>query len=178
MNQTAAIEQLERDLRQLHVDFNRYFAGGLDLPPELFRDEIARRLRRLRSEGVRGAADRFRLNALTDRFNALNELFNRRLREEQETPSRTRTEEEPLPDPRVGVVVDGCPEGSALRVLYEALYSGRVEPRSGFPGFRDHLLEQVQTLRARTGCRQIRLRVEAGDEKPRLKAQPLQEEEA
>lgn len=178
MNQTAAIEQLERDLRQLHVDFNRYFAGGLELPPELFRDEIAQRLRRLRAQGVQGAADRFRLNAVTDRFNTLNELFNRRLREEQETPSRTMTEEEPLPDVRLGVLVDGRPSTAALRALYEALYSGRAEPRSGFPGFRDQLLDQVQSLRVRTGCRHVKLRVAAGEEKPLLKAQPIYEEGA
>lgn len=177
MNHTAAIEQLERDLRQLQVEFNRYFAGGLELPPELFRDEIAQRIRRLRAQGVSGVAEAFRLNGVSDRFNALNELFNRRLREEQETPTRTLTEEEPLPDVRRGVLIDGRPHTPAVRALYEALYSGRSEPQSGFPGFRDHLLEQVQTIQASTGCRRVRLRVASSDDRPRLKARPIYEEE-
>lgn len=177
MNHTAAIEQLERDLRQLHVDFNRYFAGGLDLPPELFRDEIGRRIRRLRAQGVSGVAERFRLNAVTDRFNALNELFNRRLREEQEGPTRTGTEEETHPDVHNGVLVGRRLPPSAVRALYEAVYSGRPEPKSGFSGFRDHLIGQIQTIRRRTGCRRVKLRVAADEDKPKLKAQPIYEEE-
>jgi hypothetical protein len=176
MKHSAVIDQLERDLRQLHVDFNRYFAGGLELPPELFRDEISKRLQRLRAQGVTGAADRFRLNAVSDRFNALNELFNRRLREELENPTRTKTEEETLPDVRLGILVDGRPSTSALHALYDAIYSGRSEPRSGFAGFRDHLLEQLQSIQMRTGCRRVKLRVSSGDEKPLLKAQPIHEE--
>lgn len=176
MKHSAVIDQLERDLRQLHVDFNRYFAGGLELPPELFRDEIFKRIQRLRAQGVHGSVDRFRLNAVSDRFNVLNELFNRRLREEQETPTRTKTEEDSLPDVRLGVLVDGRPSTPALRALYDAIYSGRSEPRSGFAGFRDHLLDQVQGIQMRTGCRRVKLRVASGDEKPLLKAQPIHEE--
>jgi hypothetical protein len=178
MNHRKAIEQLERDLRQLHVEFNRYFAGGLDLPPELFRDEISRRLQRLRAQGVGGAADRFLLNAVTDRFNTLNELFNRRLREEQETPTRTAIRETSLPDARRGVVVDNRPSTKAVRAIYDALYAGRSTPRNGFPGFRDHLLSRVHDIQISTGCHRVRLRVAFDGDRPRLKAQPIREEDA
>ncbi|MEZ5332939.1 MAG: hypothetical protein R2991_13025 [Thermoanaerobaculia bacterium] len=177
MNHTAAIEQLERDLRQLHVDFNRYFAGGLDLPPETFRDQIGRRIRRLRAQGVSGVAERFRLNAVTDRFNALSELFNRRLREEQEGPTRATGDGETVPDVRNGVLIEGRLPQHTARALYDAVYAGREQPRSGFPGFRDHLLGQIETIQIRTGCRGVKLRVEHDEDRPRLKAQPIYEEE-
>ncbi len=172
MNHGAAIEQLERDLRQLELDYNRYFAGSLELPPELFRKDLRVRLRLLRGQPITGVADRFRLNALTDRFNVLAEHFTRRLREVETGREPRRIASERGYDPHQGIVLEGAPPPEALRVLYEALYGGG-DGLTPFPTFRDLLLRQLDTIRSRSGCARVRLRVEVAAGRPRLKARPL-----
>ncbi len=173
MNHGAAIAQLERDLRQLELDYNRYFAGSLELPPELFQKDLRARLRSLRGQPVKGVADRFRLNALTDRFNVLSEHFHRRLRELETGGEPRRAADERGYDPHQGIVLDGVPSPEALRALYDALY-GQDAGATPFPTFRDLLLRQLDTLRAKSGCVRVRVRVELADGRPRLKARPVE----
>ncbi len=173
MNHGAVIEQLERDMRRLELDYHRYFAGALELPPELFQKDLSARLRSLRGQPVKGVADRFRLNALTDRFNVLAEHFNRRLRELETGREPRRAAGERGYDPHQGIVLDGTPPPEALRALYDALYDS--DPgATPFPTFRDLLLRQIDTLRARSGRAAVRVRVEVAQGRPRLKARVVE----
>jgi hypothetical protein len=173
MNHGVAIEQLERELRRLELDYHRYFAGALELPPELFQQDLRSRLAQLRSQPIQGVADRFRLNTLTDRFNTLSEHFRRRLRDLESGREPRRVSTERGYDPHQGIVLDGVPPPEALRALYEALY-GPIAGSTPFPAFRDRLLRRLEAIRARSGCPHVRLRVEMADGRPRLKARPVE----
>jgi hypothetical protein len=110
------------------------------------------------------------------RFASLSELHNRRLRQREEGrgPRRRVVERRPAHDPRRGVVVGDRLEPGAV----EALYAGLARASASGPGFdldrfRAYLERQVETIRARTGCRQVRFRLEPDGEGLKLKAKPL-----
>ncbi len=175
MNHEGAIAELEREVRQLEIDYNRYFAGALELPPELFRKDLAARLRQLRAQPITGTAERFRLSALTDRFNTLSEHFTRKLRELEAGLLPRRPASETAPDPHQGIVLDGgAPSPEAVQALYEAMCGGQSESKP-FPAFRDALLRQLDQLRATHACSRIRLRVDLAEGRPRLRARPVEE---
>ena len=58
------LDQLGRDIRQLQIDFERFFNGGLPLPPEELRTRIQGQLRTLRNTNVTTVAESFRLGDL------------------------------------------------------------------------------------------------------------------
>jgi hypothetical protein len=139
-------------------------------------EEIRREIRRLRNTKLRAVADNWRLGQIEARFSSYNELHNRRLREREEGPARrvAAVARRPLHDPRAGVVVGDHLEQSAV----EALYAGLARASDQGPGFdldrfRAYLEKQVETIRTRTGCQQVRFRLEPDGGRLKLKAKPL-----
>ena len=65
-------------------------------------------------------------------------------------------------------------DAEAVTALYNKLYSsaGR-RAKTDFNSFQTYLRKQVDTLRQRTGCHQIRFRVTQSNGQPTLKAKPL-----
>lgn len=179
MKQADAIDQLERDIGQLKIEFARYFAGDLDLPPDPQRQEVQNSIRQLRGTLMTSPVDRFRLSTLTARFNTLNELFNRRLREVDHGRRRraigpaTRR----LFDPGQGIRLGDRADADAVRSLYDALYKGQDEPQGGYSRFRDYLVRQVDTIRSNTGCAEVSFRVTRDGDKTSLKAKPIKVQE-
>lgn len=169
-----ALAEIESGIRRLKIDFDRFFNGALPVPPEDQRRELARLLRRARTLPGRTFAERFLLNTLEARFNTLSELFNRRLRE-QETVGTPRAQQlQPGHDARRGVVFGARLDPAAVTALYNQLYSsaGR-SAKTDFDSFERYLQKQVDTLRKRTGCSEIRFRVTQAAGQPTLKAKPL-----
>jgi hypothetical protein len=98
-----ALDQLNREVQQLRVDFERFFNGALPFPPEELRGRVQAQIRHLRglSNGAT-AVDSFRLSDLEARFNSYNELFNRRLRDVEEGRHPAAR---PAPPPPPGVTI-------------------------------------------------------------------------
>ena len=169
-----ALAEIESGIRRLKVDFDRFFNGALPVPPEDQRTRVSALLRRARATPPKTFADRFLLNTLEARFNTLSELFNRRLRE-QETTGRPRSAgQRPKIDASRGVVLGESMDVEAVTALYDKLYtqSGR-RAKTDFSSFERYLRKQVDTLRRRTGCEEIRFRVTDANGQPTLKAKPL-----
>ncbi len=174
----ASIERLDRDIQQLKIDFERFFNGGLNVPPEDSREAVRQQIRRLRSKPIRALADRFRVNTLEARFNALNELFNRRLREREEgaagTSARLVPTTERRYDPYTGIVVGEAPPPEAIQALYRELYDDDTPTaQSNFESFHDYLLGQMAVIRERSGCDEVTFRVATEDGEVKLKAKPI-----
>jgi hypothetical protein len=138
-------------------------------------DAIRGEIRFLRNANLRAVADNWRLSQAEARFSSFSELHNRRLRQREEGRGPRRVvERRPVHDPRLGVVVGDRLEPDAV----EALYTGLARASASGPGFdldrfRLYLEKQVETIRARTGCRQVRFRLEPDGERLKLKAKPL-----
>jgi hypothetical protein len=173
----ASLARLEERIEQFRIDSERYFHGGLELPPEDLRDRIQRQLRELRLVPARAAVEQFRLGSLEARFNSLSELFGRRLRDREEGRGpqrpRTATVARPRHDARAGIVFDGpSMEGEAVAALYGSLVADG-NSRLELETFRAYLAKQLLEIRGRAGTNAVQFRVVREGEKLKLKAKPL-----
>jgi len=178
VNLQEALDQLGRNIQQLRIEFERFFSGGVTVPPEELRNRIAMQLRQFRSLNLTAAVDSFRLSDLEARFNTYNELFNRRLREREEgrQPGRVIAEVEPPPryDVAAGILVADSIEPAAAEALYVGLSKGGGEaPRFDLGTFQTYIERQAAAIRARTGCNQVQFRLADEDGKLKLKARPI-----
>jgi hypothetical protein len=173
-----ALDQLAERIEQWKIDFERFLAGALHLPPDEQRARIVRELRDLRGSPLRGAGDQFRLGTLEARFNAYSELNQRRLREREEgrstrpVPLLARAHE--APDPMAGIVLTDRLESDAVDALYGALSRQRSgAPTMELDAFRGYLARQIESIRIKTGCEAVQFRLAAEDGKLKLKAKPV-----
>jgi hypothetical protein len=113
---SESIDHLAGEIRQLRVDFERFFSGALLIPPDELRRRVQARLRQLRSLNSMSAVDRFRLGDLEARHNSYDELYTRRLRDREEgrlrtgpSPMTSMTPLTPLPPPRPSPAAGNAP---------------------------------------------------------------------
>jgi hypothetical protein len=173
-----ALDQLARDIRQLQIDFERFFNGGLPLPPEEQRTRVQAQLRNLRNLTMPSAVDSFRLNDLEARFNSYNELFNRRIRDVEEGrrgPHKVIAfVERQRFDPRGGIVFGSTIDPEAAEALYHGLSAGAGDgPRFDLDSFQTYLRRQTEAIRQKTGCEEVQFRVAEEEGKLKLKARPV-----
>ena len=197
---SESIDHLAGEIRQLRVDFERFFSGALLIPPDELRRRVQGRLRQLRSLNSMSAVDRFRLGDLEARHNSYDELFTRRLRDREEgrlrggQPPTPLTPPPPRPsspgvhgpsdpgapgDPGTGIVIGADPDPRAVAALYEQVTAagapggGAEGPRFDLASFGSYLQRQSAAIRAKTGCAEVQFRLAAEDGKLKLKARPL-----
>jgi hypothetical protein len=172
-----ALDHLGRDIQQLRVDFERFFAGDLPVPPDDLRTRIQTRIRGLRNNLSLTAVESFRLGDLEARLNAYKELFNRRLRDREEGRSRQAPRAAPPPasrfDPEAGVVVGRRPDEAAVSALYQGLVSAPGGQSVDLETFKTYLSRQAAAIREKTGCEEVQFRLTTEDGKVKLKARPL-----
>lgn len=172
------LDQMARDIRQLQIDYERFFNGALPVPPEELRNRIQTQIRNLRTLKISTTLDNYRLGDLEARFNSYNEMFNRRLRDREEgrhpgahhapQPERRRH------DPRAGVTLGDSFDPEAVEALYHGLASGPGEgPKFDLDSFEKYLARQVAAVREKTGCDQVQFRLAEEDGKLKLKARPV-----
>jgi hypothetical protein len=185
---SEAIDRLAVEIRQLRVDFERFFSGSLPFPPDELRRRVQADLRQLRNVNAMTAVERFRLGDLEARHNSYDELFSRRLRDREE--GRLRAGQAPLAspppqapppryDPGAGIVIGSSPDPRAVAALYEGLTTvgtagGNSEaPRFDLASFSSYLQRQAAAIRDKTGCAEVQFRLAAEDGKLKLKARPV-----
>lgn len=171
-----ALDQLARDIQQMRIEFERYFSGGLPIPPEEIRNRVQAQLRNLRGVTMNGAADGFRLGSLEAQFNTYNELYNRRLRDREEgrkAVPRVAAAEKPRYDPLGGITLGSRIESEAAEALYRGLASGGGEVKFDLDSFQTYLARQVEAIRQKTGCEQVQFRLAEEEGKLKLKAKPV-----
>lgn len=172
-----AIDRLEQRIRRLKIEYDRFFNGSLDRPPEQFRQSINSDIHELRSVHIKEFTLRFRLTNLEARFNAFCVLFHRRLQEMEEGTLLERRRAGHLQetfDPRGGIFIDETPAPGAVQALFDEVYDQQNDGSEiDFTRFQNYLLQQVTNIRQRTGCTGVKFRVESKDGKTTLKAKPV-----
>jgi hypothetical protein len=174
-----AIERLSRQLRELRVEYEKFFNGALDIPPAEEHTRLGKEIRSLRNAKQMNAVDRFRLGQLEARFNSYSELFNRRLRYREEVGRATApnapgaTTDRLAWNAREGVLIEDQLPQQAVEALYGELVAGGNKARFDLESFRVYLSQQAGAIRRKTGCSGVRFRIveEAGETK--LKAKPV-----
>ena len=172
------LDQLSREVRKLQIDFERFFNGGIPVPPEELRTRIQMQIRQLRNLNLT-ALDSFRLGDLEARFNSYNELFNRRLRDREEGRHPQAAHQAPPPtrrhDPEKGILVGDRVDPEAAEALYCRLASAPGDsPKFDLDSFQTYLVKQAAAIRAKTGCSEVQFRLAVEDGKTKLKARPVQ----
>jgi hypothetical protein len=165
-------------VERFRIDAERYFSGGLELPPEELRSQIARALRDLRSVSLRTAVEQFRMGSLEARFNTLSELYGRRLRDREEgrgsAAARPReTSARPRYDPEAGIVFGREPDGAAVEALFAGLAKAGGASRLDLESFRGYLEKQAAEIRAKTGVERVQFRLAQEEGRIKLKARPV-----
>jgi len=169
---------MARDIRQLQIDYERFFNGGLPVPPEELRNRIQTQIRSLRTLKIPSTLDSYRLGDLEARFNSYNEMFNRRLRDREEGrhpgAAHTVPVERRRYDPREGITLGGSFDPEAVEALYQGLASRPGDgPKFDLDSFEKYLSRQVAALREKTGCDQVQFRLAEEEGKVKLKARPV-----
>jgi hypothetical protein len=183
------LDALDAGLQEFRLQFGRFFAGDLPTPPEELRQQLLARLRAARGGtgsghgpgAVRSVADTFRLTQLEAQFNTYNELFNRRLRRREEGPRRSGTfaagrpasrpvrDAAPAPRPVAPAPEPGSLSSQRIEELHRQLYPrGAHDGAPDLAQFGALLSSQAESLRQRTGCRDVTFRVSEDGGRRRL----------
>lgn len=176
------MDRVDRDLRMLRVEFERFFnrAPGVEYPDlERERARIGAELRKLRNSKLQGVEVGFRLGTLEAKYASYSQLFQRRVRQIEEgvTPSGRPARRGASADPARGVVVAGRVKDETVAALYQGLHrQDGNRPRFDLESFRTYLERQLDTIRSRTGCDRVVFRVAEEEGKMKLKARPVQDE--
>ncbi len=174
------IEALERAFKELQVEYEKFFNGASEIPPEEMRQKLQTQLRRLRNQPL-SSTESFRLGTFEGKFNSYTEMFNRRMRLMEEGRTRIGTvrttavsKERAAHDPQRGVVIGDSVDAGAAEALYSGLAAGSNPPKFDLDSFNTYLQRQAEQIRQKTGAAQVQFRLEQDDGgKMRLKARPL-----
>ena len=87
-NPETAIEEelseLDVKLRQLRIQYQQFFNGGMKLPPWMLRTEIDRMVRRYANTTIKSFAHRYRFNNIQSKYQSYCELWGRQMRNQEE----------------------------------------------------------------------------------------------
>src|SRR5258708_9110082 len=77
--------QLERDIRQLKIEYEQYFGGGKKRPPTEIEWRIDSTLKRYSDRGAEmNYSQRFRYGNLTQMYSKFREMFRKRMKQKEE----------------------------------------------------------------------------------------------
>jgi hypothetical protein len=189
-NQTDEdLSRLERDIRQLKIEFEQYFGGGKKRPPSDIEWRIEQVIKRY---GDRAAemnyGQRFRYGNLTQTYSKYREIFHKRMQKREEgtvqrhfgaaaraiQAERSRSGHTASPSPVAVTCSDLERESGKVDELYRAFRealnsSGESVERLSREKFQKFLLQKSEQIRKQRG-EQIEFLVSIENGKARLKA--------
>jgi hypothetical protein len=191
------LDLIERSLTSLKVDYERFFAGDLKVPPVAARRRAEDVLRRVGNVEVERAAEAFRLQALQGRFTALTELWDKRVSAKEEgrglfrapraaaAPPRPAAPPPEPPHRPKSVSSDG--EGSTsvkavgrgdMKSLFDRFCAARAAAgedvsKLRYDRFEDLVKKQAAEIRRTTGATRLSFEVQTREGKVRLVGKPL-----
>lgn len=78
------LDALEHAIRQIQIEWDKFFSGIEKKPPNDLKSRLEALLRRHANAEIRNNTERFRYQTLTARYNTLNELWSKKLRLREE----------------------------------------------------------------------------------------------
>jgi hypothetical protein len=185
MDLEQKIQMLERDLRELVKNWERFFSGGLRVPPEIERTRFQQRLRTLAEQTFNRRADQFRVEQLQHRFMSYAQNWERMLRDREEgrlarddgaSSPRTRPLVEEANGPTV-TAVNSPGRGSIYDRYVAAKRQLGLDVRMGRSEFDRQLEQQRDQLQEKLG-RKVQFEVRVEDGKVKLAARKVRKRES
>ena len=188
------LEQIEKSIKLLQIEWEKFFGGVEKKPPTDLKGKVEALIRRHANAEIRNNTERFRYQNLTARYNTFNEMWGKRLRALEEgrimgvhgphasktpAPAAMRTERAPARTPAPGEVRIQDPErdSEAMRSLFDRFLEERQKTgESGsvkFEGFRKLIAQQANRILSEKGGQAVSFRLETKDGKVSLKAKAL-----
>jgi hypothetical protein len=193
------MDLIERSIRQLQIEWEKFFAGVERKPPTELRIRVEAMIRRNANEEIRNNADRFRYQNLMARYSTFAELWNKRLRALEEgrpVGLHGRAAALPPPPPLVPAasaapaavpprraapaevrIQDPSGDAQALRGLYQRFVEARQQAGETaavkFENFEKLISQQTRRILAEKGGQAVDFRLETKDGKVSLKAKAV-----
>jgi hypothetical protein len=176
----ADIDRLERLLRQLKIQYDMFFAGGLKQEPVELRRQVHQLVKMHVNSPISKYAQRFRFNALVSRYNSMSELWGKTLRGMEEGDHRSLVVRSPEVREQLLArckVTNPGQDGEALKALYRRFVDARQRTgenrrQLSYQKFVRGISRQTENLQKSAGCAEIELRLVIQDQKVQLKARP------
>jgi hypothetical protein len=193
------LEVLEKSIRQLQIEWEKFFGGVEKKPPVDLRTRVENMLRKHAFGEIRNNTERFRYMNLTARYNTFNELWNKRLRALEEgrpmglhgraaeaamaaapvaaapaPPSQTT-----VPPPRSGEirVANAERDPEAVQALFNRFLEARQQVGENanvkFEAFQKLIAQQSERILTEKGATAVDFRLETKGGKVSLKARPV-----
>ena len=192
------LDQLESGIRQLQIEWEKFFAGIEKKPPAELKRRVEGLVKRYAYAEIRNNGDRFRYQSLASRYNTFAELWAKRLRAiEEGRPAGLHGARVPPPPPpppapnsaaaaAAARAAAGAGEyrvrhpdqdAAAVRNLYQQFVEARRSTgETGavkFESFQKLIAQQASRMLAEKGAKAVDFRLETKDGKVSLKAKPV-----
>jgi hypothetical protein len=186
---------LEQSIRQLQIEWEKFFGGVERKPPTDLKGRVETLIRKYAYGEMRNNTDRFRYQTLTARYNTFNELWNKRLRALEEGrvaglhgPKAAAAAAAAAPAPAAAAARRPAPPGQvrlqdpqrdteAVRALFDRFLEVRQQTGEGgavkFESFQKIVTQQAARILAEKGAQAVEFRLETKDGKVSLKARPV-----
>jgi hypothetical protein len=190
------LNQLETSIRQLQIEWEKFFAGMERKPPLDLKGRVEALVRRYAYAEIRNNGDRFRYQSLTARYATFAELWAKRMRAlEEGRPAGlhgTRVPHiapPPPPPPPAATAAARAAAGNEYRIRHPEedaaavrdLYQQFLEARRStgetgavkFESFQKLISQQASRILTEKGAQAVDFRLETKDGKVSLKAKPV-----
>lgn len=184
---------IETSIRQLQIEWDKFFGGVERKPPTDQKTRLEALLRRHANAEIRNNAERFRYQNLTARYNTMNELWTKRLRamEEGRPMGLHGSKVPPPPPPPPPVRSAPAPRAAApseyrvrrpeaetevVRALFDQYQQARTQVGEAgvkFESFQKVIAQQASRILTEKGGQAVEFRVETKDGKVSLKAKAV-----
>jgi hypothetical protein len=185
------LDMVERSIRQLQIEWDRFFGGLEKKPPNDLKLKVEAVIRRHANAEIRNNTERFRYQTLTAKYATFNELWSKKLRAREEGKAfgvhGLKAEKLPPPPPppvasprgarppqdefRVG---DANRDASTVRALYESFLEARERNGESAPvkydSFQKLIGQQASRILTDKGGQAVEFRLETKGGKVSLKA--------
>jgi hypothetical protein len=197
----ADLDLAEKLIKQLHIEWDKFFGGVEKKPPNELKLRVDALFRRMAGAETRNNAERFRLQTVQTTYSTFTELWGKRLRALEEgqvfglhgraarqhtvamppPPSLPVTaDRKPPPRPSPGGEVrirDAGAETTAVAALFNQFVEARQKLGQGgavaFEQFHKLISQQASRILAEKGAQAVDFRLETKDGKVSLKAKPV-----
>jgi hypothetical protein len=191
----ADLELLEKQIRQLQIEWEKFFSGIERKPPVDLRTKLEGMIRRYSNQEIRNNTERFRFQNLASRYQSFSELWAKRLRAMEEgrpvglhgkaaamapPPMSHLPESFTAPQARASNEVrvkDAAADTEAVRSLFDRFLEARKQSgESGavkFESFQKIIAQQSARILNEKGAQAVDFRLETKDGKVSLKAKPV-----